>query len=141
MTESLRAAPNSPAFVMNSILCPACGSAASVALESIYLDEQHSWYAPRDPMLQQRLTEQAKKSTPGYTMRRCSQCSLQLAEPMIAPNPAWYELAYQALELYPGTRWEFDQVLAACQSAASTCSAWIWTRLRSSRRLGSSPRS
>ena len=94
--------------------CPACGVVRGTALETVDLDEQHVFYAPRNPPQQQALAAAAKQSAPGYAMRRCGGCDLEWADPMRAPGDNWYALAYEALDLYPGTRWEFKHVLDTC---------------------------
>ena len=94
--------------------CPACGVVRSSALETVDLDEQHGFYAPGNSSVQQALTAAARQSAPGYAMWRCAVCNLEWADPMRAPSDGWYALAYETLDLYPGTRWEFEHVLAAC---------------------------
>jgi SAM-dependent methyltransferase len=44
-------------------------------------------------------------------MLRCRHCGLEFSSPLRAPSGDWYRLAYQALDLYPAQRWEFDAVL------------------------------
>ena len=91
--------------------CPACGSCDGQDLEVVSVAEQHRFYAPAEPDLQDRLTIEASKSSSVYRMRRCSRCELEFSLPLRAPNSQWYVLAYQALPLYPQTRWEFNFVL------------------------------
>jgi hypothetical protein len=99
--------------------CPACLAPEAVDLETIGVAEQHRLYAPKDSSLERKLTEQASRSSVEYTMRRCSDCALEYCDPLIAPNSAWYDLAYRALELYPAERWEFDYVLNQLRPADS----------------------
>lgn len=94
--------------------CPACGVVRGTALEIVDLNEQHELYAPRDPSQQQALTEAARQAASGYAMWRCGGCDLEWADPMRAPGDSWYALAYESLDLYPGTRWEFEHVLGTC---------------------------
>jgi 2-polyprenyl-3-methyl-5-hydroxy-6-metoxy-1,4-benzoquinol methylase len=91
--------------------CPACGWTAFAQLEVIDLEEQHAYYAPADAISQRNLTQAAQQTASNYSMRRCSRCGLEHADPMLAPNEAWYALAYSALDLYPEERWEFAHVL------------------------------
>jgi SAM-dependent methyltransferase len=83
-------------------------------LERIDLVEQHRKYAPNDSGLQHKLTVAAQRSAVGYVMHSCESCGLEWATPMSAPGEDWYSLAYQHMNLYPDTRWEFEYVLAAC---------------------------
>lgn len=99
--------------------CPACGVVGGAALETIDLEEQHVLYAPRNMPRQQALTAAAKESAPGYAMWRCGGCELEWSDPMRAPGGKWYGLAYEALDLYPRTRWEFERVISASPRAAT----------------------
>src|ERR1700722_17880032 len=93
--------------------CPACGNDRLNPLEKIDLPEQHQKYAPAYPATSKCLTEEAQKSAPSYQMFRCVDCGLEFAWPMRSPNAEWYALAYQVLDLYPQTRWEFQACLKA----------------------------
>jgi SAM-dependent methyltransferase len=93
---------------MNSpISCPACGHNTFRPLESIDVTAQHRLYAPFDEVMQQRLNEQTSEVTNEYCMTLCSGCGLEFAWPLRAPRSGWYDLAYEALDLYPSQRWEF----------------------------------
>jgi hypothetical protein len=61
--------------------------------------------------MQDRLTAEAGKTASEYEMLRCLDCDLEFASPLRAPGGRWYELAYQALDLYPSARWEFAATL------------------------------
>jgi 2-polyprenyl-3-methyl-5-hydroxy-6-metoxy-1,4-benzoquinol methylase len=94
--------------------CPVCGADSRAPLEMVEFDEQHRYYAPANPARQRALTSAAEASAASYAMWRCGQCELEWANPMRAPNGEWYALAYSNLDLYPGARWEFDEVLGTC---------------------------
>jgi SAM-dependent methyltransferase len=49
--------------------------------------------------------------TTTYQMLKCSNCTVEFADPMIAPSAEWYDLAYSGLPLYPSIRWEYRHVL------------------------------
>jgi len=98
-------------------ICPACLGAEGADLEMVSVAEQHARYAPNDPAMQRRLTEEASRSSTVYTLRRCGRCGLEYCVPMIAPKSAWYGLAYEALDLYPAERWEYDCLLARVTGA------------------------
>jgi SAM-dependent methyltransferase len=91
--------------------CPVCGNKDTSNLESIDVAKQHHHYAPQSQKRQQELTEAAKPSALNYQMILCNNCQLEFASPTIAPGPAWYDLAYQTLHLYPHDRWEFQFVV------------------------------
>jgi SAM-dependent methyltransferase len=96
--------------------CPGCEGTRHNPLEKIDLGEQHRKYVPADEDICRRLTAEAQKSASSYQMFRCSDCGLEFAWPMRAPPESWYEIAYQALNLYPLLRWEFDACLEAFDS-------------------------
>lgn len=96
---------------MSAPVCPACGRDAAELIERLDVADQHALLAPADPGLQQRLTAVAAKSALEYQMLRCSHCGLEFSSPLRAPSSEWYRLAYDALDLYPVARWEFDEVL------------------------------
>ena len=95
--------------------CPVCGGNKHVPLEKIDLAEQHRHYAPTDEDIARRLTAEAQKSALSYQMFRCADCGLEFATPLRSPPESWYELAYQACDLYSNFpwRWEFDSCLGA----------------------------
>lgn len=94
-----------------ALQCPACHGKTFTPLEEIDVRLQHRYYAPMDLKMQDRLTAEAAKSSPSYQLMRCDECMLEFCNPMAAPNSEWYNLAYQAMALYPIKRWEFDFVL------------------------------
>jgi len=96
---------------MSQSECPACGRASFDLCESIDIVEQHRSYSPNDLQMQTDLTAAAAESALSYQMCRCRNCRLEYSDPMRAPSAAWYQLAYRALDLYPGVRWEFGEVL------------------------------
>jgi len=95
--------------------CPGCGCGGGEQkpLEKINIAEQHQKYAPANPEVCRRLTDEAEKSAPSYQMLCCANCGLEFADPMRSPNASWYALAYQTLALYPQARWEFQTCLNA----------------------------
>jgi 2-polyprenyl-3-methyl-5-hydroxy-6-metoxy-1,4-benzoquinol methylase len=95
----------------DKIPCPGCGDNNQQPLEKINLAEQHRHYAPDDKVTRERLTAEAQKAAPSYNILRCTKCELEFASPMRSPPASWYALAYQALPLYPQTRWEFHACL------------------------------
>ncbi|HKO82094.1 MAG TPA: class I SAM-dependent methyltransferase [Chitinophagaceae bacterium] len=96
--------------------CPVCGHKDVSNLESIDVATQHLHYAPQSQKRQQELTEAAMPSALSYQMVLCNNCQLEFANPKVAPGPAWYDLAYQTLHLYPHDRWEFQFVVQNLKS-------------------------
>jgi 2-polyprenyl-3-methyl-5-hydroxy-6-metoxy-1,4-benzoquinol methylase len=96
---------------MSAPQCPACGQAAVEPIERINVADQHALLAPAEAGLQQRLTAVAAEAALEYAMFRCRHCGLEFSSPLRAPSADWYRLAYEALDLYPADRWEFDRVL------------------------------
>lgn len=90
--------------------CPACDESEFSILERVAVDEQHRHYS-QNPLVQHALTAAANPNAREYRMCRCAACGLEFADPMIAPPADWYRLAYEAQDLYPSARWEFDAVL------------------------------
>lgn len=97
--------------------CPACGSRNSEALEKIDVIQQHRSYS-KDMIIQADLNEAMKETALEYNMKKCVSCGLEFASPLKAPASKWYDLAYNALDLYPGKRWEFGAVLRAVPAKA-----------------------
>lgn len=91
--------------------CPACGQEAAEPIEHYSVAEQHALVAPTEETLQQQLTAVAAEAALEYVMLRCRHCGLEFSSPLRSPSADWYRLAYQALDLYPADRWEFDAVL------------------------------
>jgi hypothetical protein len=91
--------------------CPACGRGAAELIDRLKVADQHALYAPGDEELQRRLTAAAAATALEYGMLRCPHCGLEFSVPLRAPSPEWYWLTYDALDLYPAARWEFDEVL------------------------------
>jgi hypothetical protein len=98
------------AHPQRSASCPACDGSEFTILERVAVDEQHRHYS-RNPLVQQALTAAVDANAREYRMCRCAACGLEFADPMIAPPADWYRLAYEAQDLYPSSRWEFDAVL------------------------------
>jgi hypothetical protein len=93
-------------------VCPVCGSGAASPLEVVQLELQHQIYAPRDTEAQRRLTDAVGVPGNRYRMMRCVDCTVEYANPCVAPGSDWYALTYSLLKLYPESRWEFAHVLA-----------------------------
>lgn len=92
--------------------CPACSSQQFEILEPINVAYQHQSYPLHPPELRESLNAVMAPITTTYQMLRCSACTLEFADPMLAPSAEWYDLAYSGLPLYPSIRWEYRHVLA-----------------------------
>lgn len=92
--------------------CPVCNCENAELLEPINVDVQHQIYPLTHPELRASLNLVMESITTCYQMLRCSNCTLEYADPMLAPSAKWYDLAYSGLPLYPSVRWEYSQVLA-----------------------------
>jgi 2-polyprenyl-3-methyl-5-hydroxy-6-metoxy-1,4-benzoquinol methylase len=97
--------------------CPACLGKTLNMLEEIDVVRQHSRYAPNDIQMQTNLTEALSGVTVAYRMLECKGCALQFSSPLRSPPASWYQLAYEALNLYPPSRWEFNYVLSRLREA------------------------
>jgi len=80
-------------------------------LEKVDVAGQHRLYAPDDETAQKQLTEAAAAASLVYQMLRCNQCAMEFGSPLTAPTSGWYAIAYRVLNLYPGDRWEFGEVI------------------------------
>ncbi len=117
LTEKKEAAINFKRLIGESfITCPACAHDDIRLLEIVDVARQHALYSPHSLKRQDELTEAAKSSALTYQMVRCNKCHLEFANPAIAPNADWYNIAYQTLSLYPHDRWEFQFVIENLRS-------------------------
>jgi SAM-dependent methyltransferase len=90
--------------------CPACQCTIGEVVQRIDLASQHRHYS-KDELLQKQLTTLAEVPNHMVEMVKCDFCGLEYAKPLRAPGAAWYSLVYEALDLYPAKRWEFEFVL------------------------------
>lgn len=95
---------------MKSINCPVCSNSNSIVLDKIDVHKQHLIYANDDEAGARKLSEVFQIDGDQYAMHECSNCGLQYANPIIAPDGTWYDLLYSIRPLYPAERWEFDFV-------------------------------
>jgi 2-polyprenyl-3-methyl-5-hydroxy-6-metoxy-1,4-benzoquinol methylase len=94
-----------------SAVCPACAGQRTERLFEIDIDQHHCQYALNEAAIQ-KLRQLLSATTSSYSLRRCNSCGLEYAEPLRAPNAAWYEEAYALFDLFPSSRWEFGVVLS-----------------------------
>lgn len=92
-------------------VCPACAGQRTERLFEIDIDRHHSRYAPNEAAIH-KLRQLLSATSSSYSLRKCNSCGLEYAEPLRAPNAAWYEEAYAQCDLFPATRWEFGVVLS-----------------------------
>jgi SAM-dependent methyltransferase len=102
--------------VNSSLACPACCRIDIIKLEFVDVARQHMLYAPSSPERQSQLNEVLYPTVTTYQMLECQNCQLEFANPAIAPNSNWYDIAYKTLDLYPQNRWEFDFVIENFQT-------------------------
>lgn len=91
-------------------ICPACSASCASLQATLEVDKQHALYFPSQPDIGARLSSALKYRA--YRLMSCGACGLVFAAPMAAPGSAWYALAYEALNVKPEHRWEYDAVLA-----------------------------
>ena len=96
--------------------CPICSHINFNNLEFIDVAHQHMLYAPSSPERQIQLNAVLNHTVRTYQMLECQNCQLEFANPAIAPNSNWYDIAYKTLDLYPQNRWEFKFVIENFQT-------------------------
>ncbi len=91
-------------------VCPACGASGAKPQATLEVDKQHATYFPNRPDIAARLS--SALALRAYQLMACGTCGLVFAAPMTSPGSAWYALAYEAWNVKPEHRWEYDAVLA-----------------------------
>jgi SAM-dependent methyltransferase len=91
-------------------VCPACGASGARLQATLAVDKQHAAYFPNQPAIAARLS--SALALRAYQLMACGTCGLVFAAPMTSPGSAWYALAYEAWNVKPEHRWEYDAVLA-----------------------------
>jgi 2-polyprenyl-3-methyl-5-hydroxy-6-metoxy-1,4-benzoquinol methylase len=96
---------------MTHPVCPACNGHASRRLELVEVAEQNRDFSPENQETQLALNKAAAETALHYSMFKCDHCGIEYSDPMRAPSAEWYQLVYEALDLFPADRWEFHEVL------------------------------
>ena len=99
--------------------CPVCGATEAALLYAVSPREsaQHFVLAEVEPRLHAHLARhiEALWHSSECRLLRCAACGFVRADPFIAGDAAFYELAYQGKRegRYPEWRWEYDQTISA----------------------------
>lgn len=93
-------------------MCLACSGHDVAQIEKLSTSDQNFAFVGNTTSSFQELQKLSRSLPQRYSMLRCADCKLEFASPSVAPSVEWYGKLYNIIDLYPGSRWEYEIVAA-----------------------------